>query len=110
MKYIKKYELYGLGELDLKSKEYEKYSDKFVIFSYKPWLILAKFIKIILNGYFAKLIIYKEEHDEQVEYYPKNSFDLDLHLDEFSILKSFDTFEEADKEFELMLAAKKYNL
>ena len=57
MKHLKTYEGEFLDNLDKKSAEYEGYAGKSIIFDYKGNLFLGKFLRIILNGYFAKLIL-----------------------------------------------------
>ena len=102
MKYIKEYEGLIIDELSIKSKEYQKYAGKYVILEYRNEIYFVKFIKISIA--WAKVDIYEwNEH----YYIPLEDM---LYLNDFIVLQSFDTFEEASKEHKIIQNLKKYNL
>jgi hypothetical protein len=114
MRYLKKYEIGKyLNELDKKSKEYKNYEGKYVIMEIKNAisLELGKFKKIVLNGYYANF----ETYDWIDDYKGWDVFPVSgVYLDEFTILKVFDDFKQAQIKYkemqELRSNANKYNL
>lgn len=107
MKLIKTYEGRILDELNAKSEEYSKYNDKYIICECRGQLYLGKFLKIILNGYFAKIELYEydDDYDDYV-IFPLES----IHLGDLTILKVFDNMKDAKEDFIEIETAKKYNL
>lgn len=115
VKYIKLFEgvnlrpISSIEKLDLKSKEYKKFKDKFIIFKYKDnEIYLGKFINIVLNGYYAKIKHY-EKGDDICNIFSHIPIII-LHLEDFIILNTYDTIEEVGKNYKIMLDTKKYNL
>lgn len=111
MEHLKMFEGELLDNLDQKAKEYEKYTGKFVVLQYDDNLFLAKFISIVLNGYYAKI-----ENYEWDRYYKGYVVDKPepIHLSEINILDSFDStpkgLKDAKLAYERALEAEKYNL
>jgi len=106
MKYIQTYEGTYLDTLNSKSEEYHKYIDKFIIFNYGNQLQFGKFIGF-WSKYYTEIQVY--DFDDFIGAYNVLNYN-NMHLEDFHILKVFDTMKEAAEEYKIIKEIEKYNL
>jgi len=112
MKYIKTFEKVPfsmhnyIDDINIKRDEYTKYIGKYAILEHVNIYYLAKIISLDYSKYYFNIETY--EYDEEYKGY--NVFPENFHIINFNILKAFDTFAEAKKDFEILQDSNKYNL
>lgn len=105
MRYLKTFESIYMDNINKKTEEYEKYVNKFIIYSEtdKKKLYVGRYMGVILNDFFAKIESFDWDPFDK-GYIVDNEI---LHLDDFNILDSFVTLKQANAMLENM---EKYNL
>lgn len=106
MKYIKTFEENWNEEFENRKSDYDKYYNKFILFKYLD------------DYYFGKYNETTKNNRADIDYYTWNSIELDfdcrnthtLLFYEMEIISSFDTYEEAKNEYNMIIDTKKFNI